>query len=49
MATSLKELMNAPMRAGRLDWIGLRPVRRGTLTAAAISRRTSTCGSAGAG
>lgn len=31
MAASLKDLMNAPMRPGRLDWIGLRPVRRGTL------------------
>ncbi|MBA4287293.1 MAG: MOSC domain-containing protein [Xanthomonadaceae bacterium] len=25
--------MNAPMRAGRLDWIGLRPARRETLLA----------------
>ncbi|WP_293369104.1 MOSC domain-containing protein [Nevskia sp.] len=31
MAASLKELMNAPMRAGRLDWIGLRPARREAL------------------
>lgn len=33
MAMSLKDLMNAPMRAGRLDWIGLRPARRETLRA----------------
>ncbi len=31
MAASLKDLMNGPMRAGRLDWIGLRPARRETL------------------
>lgn len=33
MTMSLKELMNAPMRPGRLDWIGLRPARRETLQA----------------
>lgn len=35
MAQSLKDLMNAPMRAGRLDWIGLRPTRRGALQSVA--------------
>jgi len=33
MAASLRDLMNAPMRAGRLDWIGLRPARRESLCA----------------
>lgn len=33
MAASLKDLMNAPMRSGRLDWIGLRPERRAPLQA----------------
>ena len=28
MAASLKDLMNAPLRPGRLAWIGLRPARR---------------------
>ncbi|WP_293003643.1 MOSC domain-containing protein [Nevskia sp.] len=31
MSSSLKELMNAPMRPGRLDWIGLRPAKRAAL------------------
>ena len=31
MPASLKDLMNAPMRPGRLDWIGLRPERRAPL------------------
>lgn len=33
MTASLKDLMNAPMRPGRLDWIGLRPGRREALRA----------------
>lgn len=38
MAASLKELMNAPMRAGRLDWIGLRPARREALQSVATAQ-----------
>ena len=35
MAASLKDLMNAPLRPGRLAWIGLRPARRAPLVAVA--------------